>query len=95
MPVKNISKYHDLSVEDLGKLGTRELVSALESSRGRNICSCGKGHHCSDDALTEEERIWNDKQYDLYMNLKSILKNREDVSRKEVPQKKEKKQMQY
>lgn len=95
MPVKNISKYHDLSVENLNKMGTRELVSALESSRGQNICSCGKGNHCGDDVLTAKERLWNDKQYDLYMNLKDILETREDVSRKEVPQKKEKKQMKY
>ena len=95
MSVKNISKYHSLSVEELNKLGTRELVSALGSSRGQNICSCGKGRHCSDAALTASERLWNDKQYDLYLELKDILKTREDVSRKEVPQKKEKKRMQY
>lgn len=95
MTVKNINKYHDLSVEDLNKLGTRELLNALESSRGKIICSCGKGHHCGDDVLREDEIAWNIKQDNLYDRLKEILKNREDIKPKVVPKKAEKKKMRY
>ena len=95
MTVKNISKYHQLSVEELNKLGTRELVNALESTRGRAICSCGKSHHCGDDALDQEERDWNKQQSELCVRLKEVLKDREDVTRKEVPKKVQKKKMKY
>jgi hypothetical protein len=95
MTVKNISKYHQLSVEELNKLGTRELVNALESARGRAICSCGKSHHCGDDVLDQEERDWNKKQSELFLKLKDILKDREDVTRKDVPKKAQKKKMKY
>lgn len=95
MTVKNISKYHELSMEELNRLGTRELVNALESSRGKIICSCGKGNHCGDDVLDEDEQAWNSKQQDLSLRLKDVLKNREDLSRREVHRKVEKKKMRY
>jgi hypothetical protein len=95
MTVKNINKYHNLSHDELNKLGTRELVNALESSRGRIICSCGKGHHCGDEVLDQDEKAWNQSQSALYSNLKDILKDREDVTRREVPRKAEKKKMKY
>jgi len=95
MTVKNISKYHELSIEELNKLGTRELVNALESARGKAICSCGNGNHCGDDVLTQEEKDWNKQQSELFLRLKEALKGREDVSRKEVPKKQQKKKMKY
>lgn len=95
MTVKNINKYHSLNNQQLNSLGTRELVNVLESSRGQIICSCGKGHHCGDDALEQDERQWNAEQEQLKMRVKDILKDREDISRKEVPRKTEKKKMQY
>ena len=53
MTVKNISQFHNYSNEQLEKLTTRHLTEILESARGRIICSCGKGHHCGDEVLTE------------------------------------------
>jgi uncharacterized FlgJ-related protein len=95
MTVKNISKYHELSIQDLSKIGTRELVNALESSRGKIICSCGKGHHCGDEVLDKKEQFFNLQQDQLYDTLKEILKDREDVSTKIVSKKIEKKKMRY
>lgn len=98
MTVKNVSKYHDLSFDQLNQLGTRELVSALESARGRIICSCGKGCHCGDSALDSHEIQWNTQQAQLYKSLKMVLSQREDLadtsSQKPVA-KKEKKKMKY
>ena len=88
MTVKNIEKYHELSLEELNKLGTRELVNALESARKKAIALDG-------DILTQEEVDWNKKQTELHERLKEALKGREDVSRKEVPKKVQKKKMKY
>ncbi len=95
MTVKNISKYHQLSIEELNKLGTRELVHVLESSRGHIICSCGKGNHCGDETLTQDEKLWNEQQKALYTNLKEILNTREDLGSTKPIQKLQKKKMQY
>lgn len=95
MTVKNIGKYHDMSAEELGKLGTRELLNVLESSRGQNICSCGNGHHCGDEVIECDEQIFNAQQQDLYTQVKDILKDREDLTPKPFPKKIEKKKMRY
>lgn len=95
MTVKNITKYHELDNEELNKLGTRELVNALESARKTIICSCGSGHHCGDEVLDKEDQDWNKEQNSLHARLKDVLKDREDVSTKEVPRKVEKKKMKY
>lgn len=90
MTVKNISKYHQLNVEELNKLGTRELVNALESARGK-----ANGSYDDVQILTDEEKEWNKQQSELFVRLKEVLKDREDVSRKEVPKKAQKKKMKY
>jgi hypothetical protein len=95
MTVKNISKYHEMDTEELDKLGTRELVNALESSRGRVICSCGKGCHCGDEVLTDDDRLWNKQQAELKTRLKSVLETREDLTPADIPRKVEKKKMKY
>ena len=88
MSVKNISKYHELKSEDLNKLGTRELVAALESTRAKIKPEEGT-------ELDETQEVWNKQQDQLQAKLKDILKDREDVSTKEVPKKVEKKKMKY
>lgn len=95
MTVKHITKYHELNVEELNKLGTRELLNVLESARGRVICSCGKGYHCGDDVLDEEQQQWNIQQRALEKRLKEVLSHRENITKKQVPKKVEKKKMQY
>jgi hypothetical protein len=89
MTVKNIEKYHELSVEELNKLGTRELVNALESARKKAFAIDGV------EVLSQEEMDWNKQQAELQTRLKEALKGREDVSRKEVPKKTQKKKMKY
>lgn len=89
MTVKNIEKYHELSLEELNKLGTRELVNALESSRKKAVALDGV------EVLTQEQMDWNKQQSELHDRLKESLKGREDVSRKEVPKKAQKKKMKY
>ena len=95
MTVKNINKYQAQTIEELNKLGTRELLNVLESSRGQIICSCGKGNHCGDDVLKEEEIDWNKKQDELKVKVKDILKDREDLTPNKVAKKAEKKKMKY
>lgn len=89
MTVKNIAKYHELNTDELNKLGTRELVNALESSRAKIVPKEGV------EALTEDEVLWNTAQNELKLRLKVALEGREDVSTKEVPKKVEKKKMKY
>jgi sugar-specific transcriptional regulator TrmB len=89
MTVKNIDKYHELNLEELNKLGTRELVNALESARKKVVPLDGV------ETLTQEEIDWNKQQAELQTRLKEALKGREDVSRKEVPKKTQKKKMKY
>lgn len=95
MTVKNISQYHEHTHEQLQELTTRHLKEILESARGRIICDCGKGHHCGEDVLTEDEKNFNEKQEVLVEKLKVIMKTRENlVSTKQV-KKKEKKILAY
>ena len=95
MTVKNVSQFHNYSNEQLQALTTRHLTEILESTRGRIICSCGKGNHCGDEALTAEEIQFNQQQAQLYKKVKEVLSTRETlVSTKQV-KKKEKKVMAY
>lgn len=95
MTVKNISQYHDYTTEQLQELSTRHLKEILGSARGRIICDCGKGHHCGDDVLQEDEKNFNEKKEVLVDKLKSIMKTRDNlVSTKQV-KKKEKKVLAY
>ena len=95
MTVKNISQFHNYSNEQLQALTTRHLTEILDSTRGRIICSCGKGNHCGDDVLDTDELKFNEQQGELYTKVKEVLSTRESlVSTKQV-KKKEKKVMAY
>ncbi len=95
MLVKDITQYHTYSLDDLSKLSTRHLLNILDSSRGRYICSCGKGHHCGDDVLRPDEKWFNDKQDILKSDVLSILKTREHLKSTKPTHKVEKKVMKY
>lgn len=89
--------YWDKTVEELQELGTRHLLALFEGARLQpNVCSCGWGHHCGDDVLSESEREENRKNFEFRIRVKSILNTREHVVARTKPQpRKEKKEMRY
>lgn len=95
MTVQNISQFHDYSVQDLDKLTTQHLKHILESARGRITCGCGKGHHCGDDSLAQDERDFNTAQAALEQRVKPVLTQRGNIVSTKQVKKKEKKVMAY
>lgn len=95
MTVKNIEQFHGHTKEELGRLSTEHLIHILESTRGRKICSCGKGHHCGDDVLDEHDQMWNDRQDNLQTAVREVLASRPNVPRTKQAPKREKKVLKY
>ena len=75
------SPYHDWTVEQLSKLNTRHLISLMKSSRIMNTCSCWPVYHCGDEMLSEDERKYNQRQWELGIRCKIVLKDRPHLDR--------------
>lgn len=95
MTVKDIAQFHDYSVQDLEKLTTQHLQHILKSARGRITCGCGKGMHCGDDVLDQDERDYNKAQEALLERVKPVLSKREHIVSTKPQKKKQKKVMKY
>lgn len=79
-----------LSQDELNQLSTRELLLILQFSRGRAICSCGKGYHCGDDVLSEGELERNRRRFELGIRVKTaLLSEWNGAPREHVPSKAE------
>ena len=80
----NPTPFWGASVEQLRKLPTRQLLAILDGTRSRMVCSCawGGGTHCGDDVLSKEDLEFNEKQFELNVNLKTVLAEREHIPRR-------------
>lgn len=78
----NVFEHIDKSKEELEKLTTRHLNEIRKCSYIRNTCSCGPGHHCGDDFISEEKREENKKMRAFNKLLKDILSKREPIPSK-------------
>lgn len=96
----NVTKFWGFTVDQLDELPTRQLLALLDASRSRMQCSCawGGGSHCGDEVLSAEELAYNERQFALKINLKTVLATREHIPRKvnrRIPRRQEKKVMRY
>lgn len=91
MRVKNIESYHGMTREAMEKLGTRHILSIMNSARSFRTCEC-----CH--VEQESDKPFNDGQCELRAMAKEVLASREHVKRGNAgPQHrhKEKKVMKY